>query len=202
MKSSFLFMIICLNVFFFPLSNLWTIQSYWKYIFLKVRYLNMYNEGDLTHYGQVLEHCNIRKCWEECKSRSDFFRRKREIEIFNRYLELLTLWDKFEDTKGVIRSCKSKNRQHSHQKKKDKRTNNDLQNTTHTTKDWATRTLLRAGYELRCSGRVNSSCSTSDTCHVTIKGNDHHLTCDAAFKHEVDSYQVSSISAIYIYIYI
>jgi hypothetical protein len=72
-----------------------------------------------------------------------------------------------------------------------------LQNTTHTTKDWVTWTLLRAGYELRCSGRVSSSCSTSDTCHVIIKGNDHHLTCDAAFKYEVDSYQVSSISAIY-----
>ena len=131
---------------------------------------------------------------------------------------MLTLWDKFKGTKGVIRSRKSKNRQHSHQKKKnrqhshqkkknrqhshqkkkDKQTNNDLQNITHTTNDWATRTLLKAGYELRCSGRVTSSCSTSDTCHVTIKGSDHHLTCDAAFKHEADSYQVSSISAIYI----
>ena len=35
----------------------------------------------------------------------------------------------FEDTKGVIRICKSKkNRQHNGQKKKYKRTNNDLQN--------------------------------------------------------------------------
>ena len=35
----------------------------------------------------------------------------------------------FEDTKGVIRTRKSKkNRQHSGQKKKDKKTNNDLQN--------------------------------------------------------------------------
>ena len=31
-----------------------------------------------------------------------------------------------EDTKGVIRICKSRNRKHSGQKKKDKRTNNDL----------------------------------------------------------------------------
>jgi hypothetical protein len=37
---------------------------------------------------------------------------------------------KIEDTKGVIRSRKSKkDRQHNDQKKKDKRTNNDLQNT-------------------------------------------------------------------------
>jgi hypothetical protein len=37
--------------------------------------------------------------------------------------------EEFEDTKGVIRICISKrNRQHNGQKKKDKRTNNDLQN--------------------------------------------------------------------------
>jgi hypothetical protein len=39
------------------------------------------------------------------------------------------LQDKFEDTKGVIRIHKSKKgRQHNDQKKKDKGTNNDLQN--------------------------------------------------------------------------
>ena len=43
--------------------------------------------------------------------------------------------EEFEDTKGVIRICKSKkNRQHNDQKEKYKRTNNDLQNT-HKTKD-------------------------------------------------------------------
>jgi hypothetical protein len=37
--------------------------------------------------------------------------------------------EEFEDTKGVIRICISKkNRQHNGQKKKDKRTNNNLQN--------------------------------------------------------------------------
>jgi len=39
--------------------------------------------------------------------------------------------EKFEDTKGVIRSCKSKkDRQHNGKKKTEKRTNNDLQNIT------------------------------------------------------------------------
>jgi hypothetical protein len=39
--------------------------------------------------------------------------------------------EEFEDTKGVIRIRKSKkNRQHNGQNKKDKRTNNNLQNTT------------------------------------------------------------------------
>ena len=68
--------------------------------------------------------------------------------------------EEFEDTKGVIRIRKSKNRQHNGQKKKDhmKRTNNDLQNTH--IKD---RVTLKTAGELRCSGRVHSSCSTSDT---------------------------------------
>jgi hypothetical protein len=50
-----------------------------------------------------------------------------------------------------------------------KRTNNDLQNTTQKNYIYrATRTPLKTGCELRCSGRVNSACSTSDTCGVTL----------------------------------
>jgi len=41
-------------------------------------------------------------------------------------------------------------------RKKDKRTKNDLQNTMHKTKDRATRTPLKTGGELKCSGRRNS----------------------------------------------
>ena len=44
--------------------------------------------------------------------------------------------------------------------KKDKRTNNDLQNTTHNTKD---RPPLKIGDQLMCSGRVINSCYNSDT---------------------------------------
>jgi len=43
---------------------------------------------------------------------------------------------------------KSKDRQHNGQKEKDKRTNNDIQNTTQKTK--LTRTPLTAEVELRC----------------------------------------------------
>ena len=43
----------------------------------------------------------------------------------------------------VIKIRKSKNRHHNDQKKNDKRTNNDLQNTTQNTKDWATRTARK-----------------------------------------------------------
>ena len=55
--------------------------------------------------------------------------------------------EEFEDTKGVIRSRKSKDRQYNGQNKKAKLTNNDL---------------------LRCSCRVNSFCSTSNTCRVAL----------------------------------
>ena len=54
--------------------------------------------------------------------------------------------EKFEDIKGVIRIRKSmKDRQQNGQKKKDKRTNNDLQNTTHKSKDRVTQTPLKIG---------------------------------------------------------
>jgi hypothetical protein len=55
----------------------------------------------------------------------------------------------------------------SHESKKD----NDLQDTTHKTKDGVTRTPLKRGGELKCSGRVSSSCSTSDTRRVNLGTN-------------------------------
>ena len=55
-----------------------------------------------------------------------------------------------EDTKEVIRIRKSKkNRQHNGQKKKDKQRSTKH---THKTKDRVTRTPLKTGGELRCSG--------------------------------------------------
>ena len=61
-----------------------------------------------------------------------------------------------------------KNRQHNGQKKKDKQ-----RSTKHTykTKDRVTRTPLKTGGELRCSGRVSSSCSTSGTHNVNLVTN-------------------------------
>jgi hypothetical protein len=54
--------------------------------------------------------------------------------------------EELEDTKGVIRSRKSKDAPPNGQKKKNKSTNNDLQNITQKTKDRATRTLLAGGF--------------------------------------------------------
>ena len=61
---------------------------------------------------------------------------------------------RIEHTKGVIRIRISKNRQHNGQKKKYKRTNNNLQNM-HITKDRVIRTQLKTRSELRCPGRVS-----------------------------------------------
>jgi hypothetical protein len=50
------------------------------------------------------------------------------ILTYSRKLVIYLLKEEFEDTKRVIRICKSKkDRQHNGQKKKDKRTNNDIQ---------------------------------------------------------------------------
>jgi hypothetical protein len=58
----------------------------------------------------------------------------------------LILKEKFEHAKGVTRSHKSKkDRQHNDQKKKDTRTNNDLQNITQKTKDLATQISEKPG---------------------------------------------------------
>jgi len=81
--------------------------------------------------------------------------------------------EEVEDIKVVIRIRKSKkDRQHNGHNKMGKRTNNHLQKT----KDRTTRTPLQIGGEQRCSGKVSSSCSTSDTRRVTVKWHEPHLT--------------------------
>ena len=71
----------------------------------------------------------------------------------------------FQDTKGVIRIHISKNKQHNHQNKKDKQRSTKQ---THKTKDRVTRTPLKTESELRCSGRVGSSCYTGGTRRVNL----------------------------------
>jgi hypothetical protein len=74
----------------------------------------------------------------------------------------------FKKPKWVIRIRNLKqNGQHNGQKKKDKRTNNDLQNLTYITKNRVLRTPQKNKGELRYSGRVGSSCSTSSTRHIS-----------------------------------
>ncbi|KAG2484282.1 hypothetical protein HYH03_016926 [Edaphochlamys debaryana] len=48
-----------------------------------IRSLNMYNEGDTTHFGQVLEACRARACWDKVMADSDYDRRMAAVEAFN-----------------------------------------------------------------------------------------------------------------------
>ncbi|KPI92786.1 Xanthine dehydrogenase [Papilio xuthus] len=46
--------------------------------------LNMYQEGDRTHFNQALTYCTLSKCWKECIESSNYYERKAAIEEFNR----------------------------------------------------------------------------------------------------------------------
>ena len=77
--------------------------------------------------------------------------------------------EEFEDTKDVIRNrISKKNRQRNGQKKKMQKDKQRSTKHTHKTKDRVTQTPLKTGGELMCSGRVNCSCSTSDTHRVNL----------------------------------
>jgi hypothetical protein len=77
--------------------------------------------------------------------------------------------EEFEDTKGVIRiRIPKKNRQHNGQKKKVQKDKQRSTKHTYKTKDRVTGTPLKTRGELRCSGRVSSSCSTSGTRRVIL----------------------------------
>lgn len=76
---------------------------------------------------------------------------------------------KLDDTKSLIRSRTSEKDIDSTMTK---RTSIDLQNDTR--KDRATLTPQKQRDELRCFGRVGSSCSTCDTHRVTVRLREHH----------------------------
>ena len=76
--------------------------------------------------------------------------------------------EEFEDTKGVIRIRKSKEKTTQWPKKKGKKNKQRFTKHTHKTKDRVTRTPLKIGVELKWSRRTSSSCSTSGTCRVNL----------------------------------
>lgn len=53
--------------------------------------LNLYQEGDFTHYKQKLEYCTLQKCWKECLQTSQYYQRKEEISRFNKLVSLICL---------------------------------------------------------------------------------------------------------------
>ena len=83
--------------------------------------------------------------------------------------QIYLITDEFEDTKEVFRIRILKDRQHNDQKEKVQK--DTQQSTKRKTKDRVAWTPLKPGGELRCSGMVNSSYSTSDTHRVILVTN-------------------------------
>lgn len=50
----------------------------------EIAQLNLYEEGHSTHFNQQLTYCTLSRCWYECIETSDYYRRKNEVEEFNR----------------------------------------------------------------------------------------------------------------------
>jgi len=49
----------------------------------KIRELNLYKEGDITHFHQKLINCTLQTCWTQCLQLSRFEERKEKVKIFN-----------------------------------------------------------------------------------------------------------------------
>lgn len=50
----------------------------------EVRRLNLYVEGDLTPYNQVLERFTLDRCWDECLARSGYKECRAAVELYNK----------------------------------------------------------------------------------------------------------------------
>lgn len=50
----------------------------------EIRRINLYQENQVTHYGQILTHCTLQRCWDECVQKSNLAARKVDIENFNK----------------------------------------------------------------------------------------------------------------------
>ncbi|XP_070580916.1 xanthine dehydrogenase/oxidase-like [Ptychodera flava] len=50
----------------------------------KIREINLYKEGDVNNlYQELPDIVNLRRCWDECLKRSDYYRRRAEVDNFN-----------------------------------------------------------------------------------------------------------------------
>uniref|UniRef100_A0A3B4XUX8 Xanthine dehydrogenase/oxidase n=1 Tax=Seriola lalandi dorsalis TaxID=1841481 RepID=A0A3B4XUX8_SERLL len=50
----------------------------------EVRRLNLYVEGELTPYNQILDQLTLDRCWDECLSRSGYQQRRAAVDLYNR----------------------------------------------------------------------------------------------------------------------
>ncbi|KAF2885328.1 hypothetical protein ILUMI_20860 [Ignelater luminosus] len=59
------------------------IAEYLKKDLIDICRLNLYREGDVTHYNQTLLYCPIERCWDECVASSNIRERRKEVEKYN-----------------------------------------------------------------------------------------------------------------------
>ena len=50
----------------------------------EIRYRNLYEAGQLTHYRQLMVECPLKRMWEEIMKSSDFAARSVKVEEFNK----------------------------------------------------------------------------------------------------------------------
>ena len=60
------------------------VAAYLKCDPFTIRSINLFKEGDSTHYGQVLEQWNIPRILNELTVSSDFIQRQTDVKEFNR----------------------------------------------------------------------------------------------------------------------
>ncbi|CAF2520096.1 unnamed protein product [Rotaria sp. Silwood2] len=60
------------------------VAAYLKCDPLAIRYLNLFKEGDTTHYGQILDQWNVPRILNELTKSSDFIQRQLDVGEFNR----------------------------------------------------------------------------------------------------------------------
>ncbi|CAL8284972.1 unnamed protein product, partial [Gadus morhua 'NCC'] len=49
----------------------------------KVRRVNLYQQGELTPYGQVLDRLTLDRCWDQCLQRSQYHQRREALDQYN-----------------------------------------------------------------------------------------------------------------------
>ena len=111
--------------------------------------------------------CFTHKLKRSISPKFELFILAKLITYESSYWRLFQIREKFEDIKVVIINRKLKDRQHLDNKKKDKRTNNDLQTIYRKIKIDQREPHLKPG----CSVRVINSCSTCGICHLTFVTN-------------------------------
>ncbi|XP_062619392.1 xanthine dehydrogenase/oxidase-like [Saccostrea cucullata] len=65
-------------------SIMFDVSKHLNMPFNKLREMNTFREGDTDMYGKVLSDFNLVRCWEDCKTQSNFNTVEREVADFNR----------------------------------------------------------------------------------------------------------------------